>query len=66
MQELPPQRFCPEGQLVAQPGVPLVVQPNMHVICAGVEHAPLPLHDAAGVAFPVQQLAAPQFVLVFG
>jgi len=64
MQFEPPHVACPLGQLVAQPGVPLVVQPNMQVIGAGVDpHAPLPLHVGAAVAFPPLQAGEPQVVL---
>ena len=62
----PPHRPCPEGQLLAQAGVPSARQPNMHGIIVDGMQVPVPLHRAAVVAVPPMQLAPPPQDIVAG
>lgn len=59
----PSQRLWPEGQLVAQPGVPSVRQPKVQLMGEADEQTPEPLQVRAGVNVELVQEAAPQVVL---
>lgn len=63
----PPQRPCPDGQLVAHAIVPSVLQPYVQVEVFEPLQVPSPLQTAAVTSLPPEQLAlTPHEVVLSG